>query len=790
VLKKGLLSAFLFLVAYAAHANFAIFQLGNVSPSTNISNTVFSHIQIGGGGAVIGVASLPSSNLLLAKTDQFGCYKSVNNSQWSQLITTTSVPSDGVAALTAAGAPLGQGADECVPDPGNSSNIWMGTNGSIYLSTNGGTTFSTTCYPAQGASNSQAQNQSIKGMGHTIAVDPNNSNVVYMSTPSNGLEFSKDQGATCSLVSTGSIPLASAALGGSAGGGHLIAFDTSGGTTTVSSQTRTAIVYATSYGHGLYKSSDGGQTWTIQNSAGMPTTFWYMAADNKGNVWVVDDSIGQVGAAFKYNGSTTWTSLSGTIATPTSAVAVDPNNCASAGACHITFVEGGGNSTGTCETQNGGSTWNCARSQSFTTTDVPWIHDWIVNFGLFPSGAAFDNSGHVYTGGEGVYFTTPATSGSTAAFTSQTVGIEEALSSSVVTSPNTSGSVVLATWDINCFTLSQPYSSFPQTANRGCGSTNSASLQHTYNTDWASSAPSTFVALTDNQGGYLGGGYTNYSAISSDGGVTWGTALQAPSGVTSSGLIAGCIAASSPTNVLWAPTDGSGGNVAPLYSTNAGVSATYSSISTGATGGWPWRYFLDSKICAADRVTANTFYLYNWNNGSSQAFYKCSSSGASCSTQSTPSFANSTQFIPILKHVPNIGSGVGSGHLFFSYATGTPFSDDATFGFYYSTDGFATKTQISNWTMVAAYGFGAPFPGHTYPTIVAVGFYNHVWGIYRSIDWDGAKTWQQIGTYPLNLPVTIKDIDGDKSQANVFYYATNSGFFCSAPSTTYCNGGT
>lgn len=747
---------------------------------------VFAHVPIGGGGAVVSMSSVPSANLLLAKTDQFGCYKSVSNSQWVQLDTVAAMPNDGIAVLTSAGAPIANGSDECVGDPSNGNNIWMGVNGSIYLSTNGGTTFGTTCYPNQGTA-SQNPNQNSKGLSHTIAVDPNNSSVVYMATMSAGLQFTKDQGATCSLISTSSIPIAGTINGGGGGGGHLIAFDTSGGTTTVAGQTRTAIVYATSYGHGVYKSSDGGVTWAIQNSANMPTMHWAMVSDNHGNLWLADDASNQGGSAWKYNGSTTWTSLSASVSGLVIAVAVDPNSCASAGACHIVFMMGGGGGTGTCLTQNGGGTWNCATggTQTFVTTDVPWLANWLTNFGLFPGGAAFDASGHVYTGGEGVYVMTPPTSGTAITFTSQTLGIEEALTSTVLTSPTMSGSVVVGTWDINCFTLSTPNNTLPGNSNRGCFNTNHSGLQHTYSLDWASSSPSTIFALTDNQT-RGGGSYVNYSGISSNGGSTWATALAAPSSVTTNGNDGGCIAAASATNAMWLPTDGSGGAIFPLFTTNAGASATYTSITISGitTGGWTWADFLNSKQCAADRVLSNTFYVYNWQNGtgSSNSFVKCTSGGASCTNQSSFNLPNSGKFIPILKTMPG-----QSGTFFFSYAISTPFADDSSYGFYYSTNGGVSKTQITGWTMVAAYGFGATISGHTMPSIVAVGFFNHVWGIYESIDWDSTQTWQKIGDYPLGLPVTIADVDGDKTIPHLWYYGTNSGVFCSSIiPTSYC----
>jgi hypothetical protein len=82
----------------------------------------FTHVPIGGAGATIGISSVPSANLLLARTDQYGCYLSVNNSQWTPLIKVSTFPA-GIATVTTSGAPLGNGSGECIADPGNVNNV-------------------------------------------------------------------------------------------------------------------------------------------------------------------------------------------------------------------------------------------------------------------------------------------------------------------------------------------------------------------------------------------------------------------------------------------------------------------------------------------------------------------------------------------------------------------------------------------------------------------------------------------------------------------------------------------
>ena len=66
VLMKSLKFALLCLLLVATSADA---QSGSGSGAI-----VFTHLPIGGAGAVIGVSSVPSANVLLARTDQFNCY--------------------------------------------------------------------------------------------------------------------------------------------------------------------------------------------------------------------------------------------------------------------------------------------------------------------------------------------------------------------------------------------------------------------------------------------------------------------------------------------------------------------------------------------------------------------------------------------------------------------------------------------------------------------------------------------------------------------------------------------
>src|SRR5262249_19862891 len=97
-------------------------------------------------------------------------------------------------------------------------------------------------------------------------------------------------------------------------------------------------------------------------------------------------------------------------------------------------------------------------------------------------------------------------------------------------------------------------------------------------------------------------------------------------------------------------------------------------------------------------------------------------------------------------------------NLFF---TGGPLagSQPVNEGFYRSTNGGATWTAVANVSEVMCFGFGAPAPGQSYPSIYIVGWVNNVYGIWQSTN--DAQSWTQIGTYPQGDLDQIKTISGD-----------------------------
>jgi hypothetical protein len=817
-------------------------------------NLAWHVLRIGPSAYMTGLDLVTSDNTAVVREDQYGCAiqaTSVSTPVWTQLLTVQAMPANSVT--NSSGAPLGGGCDEIVIDRSNTSNLWLEYNGNLYKSTNKGISFSVTAYPAQPGQFSPAQNSPIKALAPYVAVDPNNSSVIYASTPSQGLEFTNNAGTSFSQVTsvaagippapstagmdstnvttcTGTVSFSSnsanfrftggdtnyvqvyetsdaansmygtvhAASGAtfsltvvskqgtcshsdwtvtnqnSAGGGHIIAFDTSHGTTTVGGQTRTAYVYECTYGLGVYASTDGGQTWTL--TPGTPTTCLQMVVDPNGVLWFV---------AYPSNNNV-WTYRSGTWARNMTiapftgdayGIAIDPNNCTSEGGCHIAVA---GNNI-LYYTANGGSNWNTKKAFSFTADDVPWMRLWQTNFHFMGvGGIKFDSSGKLFWSDEGVWYTTPSTSGSTVALTLQAAGLEGLEGNGIISPSGASGTVIAYGWDVGCL-YSNNLNVYPSAAT--CAKQYASGLSHAYFIDQAAGT-SDIVVLADNQCVFCGSP-AFYSGISNDNGTvgSW-SSLTPPMGVSAgcapSGCIGGCMAAASGSNILWAPTDSQGGNIAPFYTTNSGSSWSQISV-TGATGGWPWRYYLNSKSCAADRASANTFYLYNWNlgdgNNPADAIVKCTGGGASCKIQSRPGFGPNQQYNPVLKTVPG-----RAGYLFFADGILSPPTNNWSNGFYYYSDGGITKNTIAGFSGVTAFGFGGDAPGHSFPTIWAAGWYNNVYGIWRCEVFDtdqcgSTSDWTGFSGYPNGWPLPILDLDGDKGTSTQVYGVTGSGAF-------------
>ena len=152
--------------------------------------------------------------------------------------------------------------------------------GYVFTSTNKGTTWTQTSFAQVSR---RVPNDSLRRYGQKMAVDPNNPNIVYVGTPQNGLwvttnggqNWSEGQRDSGQRIQNGRYPGITGILFDPAIGG------------VVNGVTQT--IFASSYGNGVYESTNGGSTWT--KLSGGPTNVEYAAVSSTGAYYAIGDGL-------------------------------------------------------------------------------------------------------------------------------------------------------------------------------------------------------------------------------------------------------------------------------------------------------------------------------------------------------------------------------------------------------------------------------------------------------------------------------------------------------------------
>ena len=420
---------------------------------------------------------------------------------------------------------------------------------------------------------------------------------------------------------------------------------------------------------------------------------------------------------------------------------------------------------------NGGATWSAwYQANKLTSSDIPWLAAGNMGSGsntgygwLDIGGVAFNPTTPnelIATGGTGVWTTNVSSSSLTTmpTWSDMSLGIENLVANEIIVPPG--GNPVLASWDRPFFYISNP-NAYPSTY----GPVNSNTMNEGWSIDYASSDPSFLVGIADWYGNEEQSGY------STNGGQTWTTFASVTPARGSGYYLGGTIAASTPQNIVWAPS----GGAQPYYTTNGGVN--WSPISLPGVSSWSsfdWAYYLDQRSVTADRVLANTFYLYY----PGQGVFSTTNGGSSWTKVYSGTIGPDDGYNSTLMSVP----GEASNLFYTGGPAGTPGSTPANEPFYRSTNGGATWTTIPNVLDVFCFGFGAAAPGQSYPAIYIVGYVNKVYGIWQSTN--NAQSWTQIGTEPVGNLDQIKTIAGDPNHYGEVYVGYNGGGYAYLPAAS------
>ena len=187
-------------LAISAVAVWLILMSGAVSGSAQPAKKArynWKSVQIVGGGFVSGILFHPTaSDVRYARTDMGGAYRwNPTSHRWQPMLDWVSYKDLNL-----------MGIESIAVDPSNSNRVYLacGTytsarspNGAILRSDNGGRTFKRTDVPFKFGGNEDG-----RGNGERLAVDPRNSNVLYLGTRHDGLWRSTDRAATWTRVAS------------------------------------------------------------------------------------------------------------------------------------------------------------------------------------------------------------------------------------------------------------------------------------------------------------------------------------------------------------------------------------------------------------------------------------------------------------------------------------------------------------------------------------------------------------------------------------------------------------
>jgi hypothetical protein len=748
--------------------SFTVGLSGSVAPFTGWAN-----IKFGGGGYVPGLIFHPTvPDVLYARTDVAGAYR------WDS-VNTKWIPITDMFNFTEG---FFQGVESMALDPTDANKVYLiggmyvnGGNARLYKSSDKGATWTYVDLPFPSGGNNAG-----RAVGERLMVDPNLPTTLFYASRSQGLWKSTDSGTTWNQVtSLSSYKMTSAPNGGdiaSFGNSPIgiegVIFDTAVPSTGfVSSGTPTQTIYvpvAPDYmavaglPYYLYKSINGGATWTGVPIPSLVTTFTnaYTAAikpyiphmvrdtDNTANrkfyvVFAGDKAPGAGGPAWLYSfDGTNWSApLKSTQPTQWTSPGFGGVSVSGTGAT-TRIALGGTNLWGGWSgisvvmlSKDAGQTWT---EIADNRSSSGWIDDVEIN--------PFNPENVLHVHGGGVWSTSNA-SNATPSWTQIVDGIEELATRTLMTPPSGASYLFLAGyWDVGT-QVHTNLNTKPTTNIAG-----NISFGNGNGTDMAWTNPAYIAAIGSTNGN--SGNTSTVGVYSTDSGVNWTAfAAQPPFAPSGANVDQGSsgeanIAVTAQGKLVWGPSTASGNvtsNGVPYYTADNGATWTATNLPPPTTTTVNSAYHL-----AADRQNPNKVYAYDsgaadWTGTRGQFYY--STDGGKTFTKSTDATLGGLrwhQFTTTWLAVnPN--------------AEGDVWLADGD-NLYHSTDSGISWTKLSNMASTPAgynqYGsptlFGAqrvalgkPVAGSTFSAAVyLVGTVGGVAGIYRS-DNAGA-TWTRI----------------------------------------------
>jgi hypothetical protein len=545
--------------------------------------------------------------------------------------------------------------------PSNSDIMYMLMgDGYLLKSINGGVTWADSNFihpdlaASYGSDDPYTPNGAYRFANNKLVVDPADPNHVIVGTMTEGAYRSTNGGTSWTQI---------AAIGVAASGVGCvgIAFDASSGTTSG----RTSVLYIPVSGDGVWRSADGGETWSDLSGSG-PTSVWVSAqVTSEGVYYCSEGGTAATGPVWRYQ-SSTWTNIQAITA---QAVVTDPNWPGSVSVHSV----GTGGKTGRRSMDYGatflnGDSWSPtypSGGQNQVATDIPWLATSDTSFmtigdmRIDPTVSVVKITGNLASGSNTVsnlsstdglevgQWIVGSTIPGKAKIASINVGASTLVFDGTAATGNATGTAItcnydnlifaqgIGVWSGNWPVLFKPFTwtsmsngieelvandiVFPATLNpvvaswdrsnfRATGTAAYPSVYGPINGQFCASwsldtdpNDPLFVATAASWGSTQNWGYTT------DGGQTWVEFTAQPV----AGNSGGCIAVASPTNMVVNP--GQGATVLPKYTTDGG--ATWTNCTGLPASGWIFAYYLKARPICSDRVTIGTFYAVSSGNG-------------------------------------------------------------------------------------------------------------------------------------------------------------------------------
>jgi photosystem II stability/assembly factor-like uncharacterized protein len=727
------------------------------SSGTTAETYLWKPVAIGAGGFITGYSTDNSGITRVVRADVYGAYLWVaQQGRWAQLVTSESMP----ANMQMQGG-ANEGVFEIVVAPSKPDRIYMAFKGAVFRSDNRGLAFDRTS-PIGAKAPAFDANSEFRLYGPFMAVAPGDPDLVLFGTPENGLWRSADAGAHWTRVP--SVP-SSADLRPAAGiqsPGTIVWFAPGG-------SPAGARIWAMSAGHGVFASTDGGNTFAPLPNTGssQPRTLRQGTFAPDGSFFGVDSETQSV---WHYrNGA--WVDLTGRFglsARRFAAVAVNPRNS------QIIVIDEGGKTFRS--TDGGRRWWPMWHRARVGEGDPPWLR--LNDKSYFALGRVqFDPvvPNRLWVGaGTGVYYADIPDIAPQITWTSQTRGIEELVANDVIKPPGQAP--LFAGWDFGIH-VKDDLDAFSTTYGP-----KERLLISAQQLAWTPANPAFVVtnASDANMSCCSEDGDAVLAGFSTNGGRSWSkfATLPQPPGTSRSdpwrmsfGTIA--VAADDIDNIVWEPTF----QRSPYFTQDRGATWTRVVLpgeKLPLTGSHSALHY-SRKTLAADRVLPGTFYLVHSGDGANPGLaglWVTQDHGTRWRRVFEGEIAPASRYAAKLRAVPGF-----AGHLFFTSGT---YGGDTHLR--RSIDGGKTWRVLNDVDQVEDIAFGRAAPGSGYPTLFVAARVGGSYGIWRSID--NAASWQRVGRFPMGSLDQVTVIEGDPDLfGRVYLGFKGSGWIYGGPST-------